>query len=1808
MSCVNRNTEEFKELVNSTGIHPDNIESIVYTLQSRNTDPNYYPTASEIREALKPRPIILDESTSKWFLDKGYTGPLIFKNYNDVMRKLEELNEYFSPEQIITYKKTNGDYVVELGGVNNNTLLKDVLSTTGDFLNYTLQERLQNQVTQESIEEVLPYESTLLNEFIDKTLDKRSYINFYPLKDKNSYRLHIPYSMSLSDALTHAPKYLERELGSEKAALLTLGKEIKTSVDGKYKYLTLNIKGKGRQKRIEKTKAEKTQRELEEERVYNEKLAQIYEVAPHLKYKVEAGLIDGRELINNEDSITQYGAEPIIDSRSQDKDTTEEFQVESVATKFTVSNSNSYPARTRENVILSDVTIALAQDFTTAGERLTKKEALKENKYIKADLSANTNNATEIANNIYEQLKTKGKLTNLKINIAGNGIYSMSQSQSYYNDLVTQVLKELQARGVTIAEIRSGGQTGIDEAGIIAAQRLGIPSEVHTTADFKFRDKNNIDIADEKLFKERFSISNLETTEILEKTEDIELQNETSINQDKVFVDKSTKVTQQIDNLNSSSLLTASEVRHVARQIVWSISDHITDLMEKPGYAEQIYGERLKDKDLSKMSRAEVAKLIGADNLIDRAKELFHPEKANYEDLGTMDKAEEIYYNWDALMLLASSEFLNTEKFSMTSVDNNVYEVNEDLNADADNINISQREMDILESEGNLQEHWQIETKTLDVLDTMSQKVRQALMGCYILDKEGNPVTSEFGIKERVDVREATNSILRWGQGALSLSQLISKLKEKEKSQPWVKQIIERLSDDSGRESDLKSQFWGTFCKHFQPYSIVTVDKKTGKYKSMIVNENPALKEAIDQVITEYNIGEHPLFTSEGINSKSFEDLKEAFQELWKFNTKDTDFSSKDTIEEISNTLGYISNLFGYYVTPQMVENIIDGNTFKKMYSALNYIMKSLEQNLNNRTYDPFKFDAKEGVKGNIMQFLKPITDQLEDTSVAAFYDSGKMYQSYITPSYTTKLFKKFGLEGKEFDDFITKEYGNFDWFHTGTNIERGWRNVWLQTLVLNENARKVFKHKVQLNFNKSNYMKTMDDMEYTVSLITEYLSGETINGRTTAWFRVPMLSNKPSSEFIRFYSEREDNYKRVLTDGFKKIFDQELSRIQTVEMRNLGKKDPGFIKNFDTNGRKFCFLDFMNEYLNGAKKSSELGQLIRQKLNGERINEARLNELALEAIKNSIQSKVNNIISNWEKQGIINGLKKVKGIGATKEEIRNTLENFIWNDTFAAMNIMQLTITDIAYYKDAEDFQKRLAQIHAPGIRGDIYATDYNSNKVSDGFYRTIKLKDFDDFKSNIIDNVSIVFDRKIEAAKTEEEKKGLKALKESLVGKEGAFRKINVADAQGYSSPTSYRKKAFMFGKWSKEAEEVYKKLREGTYNYRDLQVAFQPLKPFVYSQIVENSNAEKAPLSTLKVPIQFKNSEYLLIMADALLQGENTGKPNLLRAIFKTMERSHFNDKDKYKADGIDTIQFESTTKSGLSGAISLNDLVNDPNGETIALARLNAAIYKENGSYNENTVDIVPMEDYCLQQEIPEHFKEHEQMHGSQLRYIIPSELESSEGITYKTEKGEVSAQEFKQEYERTIAENIEEDLTNLENKLALNSLSIRDRNIALSKILQREILSSPRYGVDLLQACSIDKNGNFRIPLGDPIQSKRVEQLINSIIKNSVNKQEIPGGPVVQVSNFGTSKELNIRFKNKNKEGELLDLRKDYKGTDEEYKNYIKENQGGIAYFEVFAPIYTNNLFTKFADKNGIINIKAIEILEPDLLKMIGYRI
>ena len=1373
------------------------------------------------------------------------------------------------------------------------------------------------------------------------------------------------------------------------------------------------------------------------------------------------------------------------------------------------------------------------------------------------------------------------------------------------------------------------------------------------------------------------------------------------------------------------SPLTVTEIRDIAVLAMDYISDTITDIQTKEGLAKQLFPniEPKEGFDFTKAERRDIINTIGIENLINHAKKVFDSEQNEwFDEVDNFDdatcKADFIYNNWDAIVKIGSDVFAFNEGIGITrDYDNHRFTTTkENLQLDIDNFNDNTDEDSLNETEGDAQEHWQVDFRTIDTINSMSALVRGAIHECYKLDENGEPVVNPtFGIKERVDPRVATNSILRWVQGSLTLEDMIQKLNEKKKDNPWLEQLINKLQDKKNPANiDLQSQFFGVFCKHFQLYSIVI--NQDGKFTCINANANPALTEVMNSIMAKYRIGEHPLFQTSGkINKEALKTLHGVENNLPVWNSKvlkkEIDMSP-EKIEEYAKELSKVASIFGFDTTPDMVASVLNKDNLETMLAKLHYAIMNLDgaiENLEekNKEYKPFDFKSGWGIKSDIQNFLKPITDILEDTTISAFYDSGKMYQSYVTPSFTTKFFKKVTESTNEnFRKFMEEEYGKSEWFGKKEwSRQYGeimhWNVPVLQWMVSHRN---IFDHRVQLNFNGHNYMRNLTDLEYALSVLSEYYSVDKEDNMDVAWFRMPMESNKPSEEFIKFIAHKGDNYKKSVVSDLTDMMFMEISRIQTVRKRNLSEGEEGFIKNFDTNGRQFCFFPFLNDYIekgsngtilkdadgNVSNDNKVLAELLQKKIKGEEEliseEEIKLKDLLEKVTTAYMQKRANNILEMMDRKGIIQAAQNVKNIIDTslldtKDEngnelegdaldkhnaivdrkMREAIENFLWNDYLASKNILMMLVGDTAFYKDAEDLQKRLAELHAPGIRANIHATDYGDpkkgiepKKVSDGKYRTLILKDFDDFKSNIIANLTEIFDRKIAQAKPYE-KAGMTALKEDIIR---AYSEINVTDAEGYSCMTSYRKKALMFGKWGLDAEEIYKKILNGTYTYTDLKTAFQPMKPFVYTHLLKNMNATKAPISQMYCPFQAKNSEVLLVIADALLKNEKTSRPNILRAISNIMEDSAYDGRERdlttgkitkqgtYNGKGIDTVQFESAIKSSLQTPLDLNQFIDDKeNGEARAYTWLKSHIYKEgtNDYDTDNYVQEAPFEDYAIQQELPEHFKNHSQAHGSQIRMIIPSDLD----FYYDAEKGKehpedesnivkyewtddsgkkhsLNAEEFRHHYESTIAENILNSLDNLAREFHLqdsNGNPIEDkkeRNMALSQILVKEIDSSPRYGIDLRWACSLNDDGEFNIPLGDPIQCKRIEQLINSIIKNRVNKQEIAGGPIVQVSNYGASKQLHIRFNDKNgnlmpseeefnkakEEGTLTDEQKKYSS----YQEYAKENQGGIAYYEVFAPIWSDEIAEKFMDKDGNIDMKAIEETNPEMLNLITYRI
>lgn len=152
--------------------------------------------------------------------------------------------------------------------------------------------------------------------------------------------------------------------------------------------------------------------------------------------------------------------------------------------------SAQYGPRTKHNAD-QGVTVAIAVDHTTAGERLTQKYAA--HRIIKITPEQFAANPVKCKMSI----ATKMAICKTKVlNIAGNGIYTWSKhgyDQYDVNELVYKLLEGVNLLQ-PIEKIVSGGQSGTDLAGLIAGAKLGIPSHGMWPKGYKMRFEDGVDV------------------------------------------------------------------------------------------------------------------------------------------------------------------------------------------------------------------------------------------------------------------------------------------------------------------------------------------------------------------------------------------------------------------------------------------------------------------------------------------------------------------------------------------------------------------------------------------------------------------------------------------------------------------------------------------------------------------------------------------------------------------------------------------------------------------------------------------------------------------------------------------------------------------------------------------------------------------------------------------------------------------------------------------------------------------------------------------------------------------------------------------------------------------------------------------------------------------------------------------------------------------------------------------------------------------------------------------------------------------
>jgi hypothetical protein len=144
-----------------------------------------------------------------------------------------------------------------------------------------------------------------------------------------------------------------------------------------------------------------------------------------------------------------------------------------------------YSARTQFNVRSAHLTVAIAVRFDTAGESLTRR--LARDRYLAISLA---DPAAFAAPTLAASMREHKASV---LNVAGNGIYTLSQHGWTQNDINERVLSILRPVRDQLERIVTGGQTGVDLAGAVAGVVLGIPVVMTLPKGFKQRDARGVD-------------------------------------------------------------------------------------------------------------------------------------------------------------------------------------------------------------------------------------------------------------------------------------------------------------------------------------------------------------------------------------------------------------------------------------------------------------------------------------------------------------------------------------------------------------------------------------------------------------------------------------------------------------------------------------------------------------------------------------------------------------------------------------------------------------------------------------------------------------------------------------------------------------------------------------------------------------------------------------------------------------------------------------------------------------------------------------------------------------------------------------------------------------------------------------------------------------------------------------------------------------------------------------------------------------------------------------------------------------------
>lgn len=1138
-----------------------------------------------------------------------------------------------------------------------------------------------------------------------------------------------------------------------------------------------------------------------------------------------------------------------------------------------------------------------------------------------------------------------------------------------------------------------------------------------------------------------------------------------------------------------------------------------------------------------------------AKNVAERKTKAFQNVLNNFqvlaeESLGNLALTEGISVN------LNSNFVLNTQENSDT------------FNEDGKQTN----QGDVFEKEESLKDGWMTDVRQVATFDSLTARVRQAIGNMVRYDSTGNVDRDDLGDNIYLNAGYVHSELIQALRNMVSAEDMIPILEQLSKKKVWVKQIINELNNDN----QLFTEFYRAYRKDYVNYFIQKVSTNSDtstSTKVMSINGAEGTSHYFDEWRDNYEYGN--VLTTDSIYDKNGDiQLKNAKVGLDLVNELLDIFEDRETIaENLTNEniarIKKAMNMLGASVDSETLENALKFNLDNKAFKpAVNVLLSNLrtiyyDLNKGNEKVKDGEYADLLNIHGTAFNNIAEVINKVdEDTIESSVRQGDKTMYAHINPSYVTTLIKK--LQREDTYKQVLDDYRVCNWF----NKNGKWRNSILEEIENNAEVRSNLKHVVLLQYNRKEY-NAWTDLDATLALYNMYMTGaaDRSGSETYGYYQVPMLSDAQSAEFIKFKRYKK-GYEEKLLDKFKDLVYQEIDRINLVKERATTDNHIDPIANFDMNGKKMGGAEF--KFFPELNQKDESGKTFLQAIDeAKQISMDEVDNLIKNTIKSIMDSRFNEANQHYKDIGLYDRIgteknARFKHVNVYSEEgMNDRMREWFWNSTYFTSQFIELTTTDLAYYKNLEDFQKRNKQDHAPAERLNTLAT-WNGKPVlvnNDGSRRTARRVIY--LKDNILPANSMDSINEILEARVKDKDDAFTAYDKAAIM--SIFNKVNVADAQAYNTLPSFRSTQIMAGMWSDAEETAYNNIMNNKWTASDFLVLWNTRKPYLYTQ----KNQPDGMGGIMKVPTQHKNSEFLLLTGAMFGQILHSSK---LQALNDFMVKNN-----------IDSAMFESAVKDGLQGTINLNDATNYASTMTVL-----ENVTRLNGKENPNVVHEFDYNDYGIQTSTPEHGIDKVQLVGTQIRRLISSDMNPNRDPNFKLKykDREFTQEEWMNYFNAINTANIQEAFKEVSDKF--NDIH------EVEKELIREVRSNPRYGTDLIRVLTLDENGNFNIPLIDPSQTLRIQALLNSILKNRITKQKINGGALIQASPFGLDESKQPKI--------------------------VYNEDGSIKYFEAYLPCPTEELYNALLDPSTHeldINKKDSKgnyIVPEKYREVIGYRV